>query len=324
MSLNNLKTRINFSGGHRQQDRMNLDKLRSLKKALIYSYQSATAILPDGREFRCLINPNKISMDLDNKILSIPFKDICLNSSIQEGEVDTNIKEGDVIEWKENNSHWIVFLQRLEETAYFRADLRRCRHQIALENGQKYWVYIRGPVEQSLVWMQGNGNYINQLNGTLQIYITQNEETLKFFHRFAKIKLNGNSWEVQAIDAISTPGIIEVALKEVSNNTPKDDLNKAVEQSINVLEIDEKQEEYIFGPTEIYPYETHTYELKNSHLKEGIWSVSELSKKDIVKIVSTDGNKVTLSVLTGKRASFKLNFLGDNHTVSLLIDIKSL
>jgi hypothetical protein len=35
------------------------DKRRSLRKALLYSYQSNTAILSDGREFRCLINPDK-------------------------------------------------------------------------------------------------------------------------------------------------------------------------------------------------------------------------------------------------------------------------
>lgn len=57
------------------------DKLRSLKKALLYSYQAATAILSDGREFRCLINPDKNKPAYDNKMLSIPFKDICLNAA---------------------------------------------------------------------------------------------------------------------------------------------------------------------------------------------------------------------------------------------------
>ena len=33
-------------------DRMNESKLRSLKKALLYSYQAATAILADEREFK--------------------------------------------------------------------------------------------------------------------------------------------------------------------------------------------------------------------------------------------------------------------------------
>ena len=58
--LDNMQTRINYSGGKRQVDRMNENKLKSLKKALLYSYQSATALLADRREFRCLINPDKL------------------------------------------------------------------------------------------------------------------------------------------------------------------------------------------------------------------------------------------------------------------------
>ena len=90
MSLNNMKARLGYYGGNRQLDRMNADKLRSLKKALLYSYQAATAILSDGREFKCLINPNKLSLDLDNKIISIPFKDYCLNAGNIDMENDVN------------------------------------------------------------------------------------------------------------------------------------------------------------------------------------------------------------------------------------------
>lgn len=329
MSRNNMKKRLNYLGGQNQQVRMNKDKLKGLKKALLYSYQAATAILSDGREFRCLINPNKLSVDLDNKILSIPFKDICLNADkigiTSQGEVETGIKEGDVIEWKENNSHWIVYLQRLEETAYFRADLRRCRHQIFLENGNKYWVYIRGPVEQSLIWMQGSGNYVNKMNNTLQIYITQNEETLKYFHRFSKIKMNGNTWEVQAVDSISTPGIIEVTVKEDFNNSPKDNLDKAVQESIDIIQVEEKKEEYIHGPTEVYPYETHSYELKNSNIKDGIWQISKLSRKNAAKIISSEGLMTTVSILTGKSATIQLDFIStEGKVITLPIEIKSL
>jgi hypothetical protein len=53
--------------------------LTGLKRALLYSYQAETAVLSDGREFRCLINPDKNKPAYDNKIISIPFKDICLN-----------------------------------------------------------------------------------------------------------------------------------------------------------------------------------------------------------------------------------------------------
>ena len=323
MSFNNLKTRLNFLGGSSQRDRMNKGKLESLKKALLYSYQAATIILSDGREFRCLINPNKLNVDLDNKILSIPFEDVCLNED-GSNEVQTNIKEGDIIEWKENGSHWMVYLQRLEETAYFRADLRRCRHQIEFGNGSKYWVYVKGPSESKIEWFSGGGNYINKLNNTLQIYVANNAETLKFFHRFAKIKLNNNTWEVQAIDSISTPGIIEVALKEYFNNTPQDNINKAVEDSINIIKIDEKEEEYIHGPIEVYPYEEYTYELKNSSLQNGQWLLSHMLRPNIAKIISADGLKVTIKILTGKSAEMQLDFVSLEKTISLPIEIQSL
>jgi hypothetical protein len=48
MSLNNLQKRINYHGGARQVDRMVADKDRSLNKALLYSYQSATVELSNG------------------------------------------------------------------------------------------------------------------------------------------------------------------------------------------------------------------------------------------------------------------------------------
>jgi hypothetical protein len=74
--LDTLGVRLKYAGGKKADDRMQLDKLRSLKKALLYSYQAETIVLEDGREFRALINPDKLKNDYDNKILSVPFKDI--------------------------------------------------------------------------------------------------------------------------------------------------------------------------------------------------------------------------------------------------------
>lgn len=99
-ALENMKSRINYNGGKDQESRMNADKLRSLKKALLYSYQAATAILSDGREFRCLINPDRLKTSYDEKIISIPFFDIQLNTDrigkTKEGEVEIGLKPGDV------------------------------------------------------------------------------------------------------------------------------------------------------------------------------------------------------------------------------------
>lgn len=116
--LDNLRTRLQYHGGERQISRMNEDKLRTLKKALLYSYQSATAVLADGREFRCLINPDMIKNEYDNKLISIPYYDICLNErelaeelgeewhpkKTTEGLQEVGMKTGDVFTWKENGT----------------------------------------------------------------------------------------------------------------------------------------------------------------------------------------------------------------------------
>lgn len=314
LNIENLKTRLNYAGGANQQKRMNEDKLKSLKKALIYSYQAATAILSDGREFRCLINPNKISLDLDNKILSIPFEDVCLNKELSEPQKTTdgielvNIKEGDTFEWKENGSHWIVYLQRLEETAYFRADIRRCRYEAELENGSKYWVYVRGPVEQSILWSQGGGNFYNKLNNTIIIYITKNEETENYFYRFKKLTINNKPWEVQAVDNISTPGIIEVSLKETYTNTPEKDIEKAVEEAVKKEEIPTQNNSYIYGLDEVYPYDVRHYELKNYGGDPGTWKIMSESRKNMIKLQNISPYDVTIQIITGKSGSFTLAY----------------
>lgn len=326
MSLNNMKNRINYYGGASQQERMKEDKLRGLKKALIHSYQAATAILQDGREFRCLINPNKVSLDLDNKIISIPFKDVCLNENrvgtTTQGLQDIGLKEGDTIEWKENGSHWIIYLQRLEETAYFRAEIRRCRNEIELSNGSKYWVYVRGPVEQSIVWTQANGNYANKLNNTVIMYITKNEETLNYFSRFKKIDIDNKPWEVQAVDSISTPGIIQVSLKETYTNLPETDLEQAVQNSIDKIEIEEQEGIYISGLDTVYPYDVRTYQLKNYRGNAGTWKIVNPSRKNLVKISQFSKDEVTLHIITGKSGDFSLVYVNKNEEEIAKLDIK--
>lgn len=321
MSLKNMKFRLQYQGGN-QQERMNKDKLRSLKKALIYSYQAATAKLADGREFRCLINKNKLSLDLDDKIISIPYEDVCLNQDMigttTEGIQETGIKEGDVFEWKENGSHWIVFLKRLEETAYFRADIRRCRYEITLDNGNKYWGYIRGPVEQQILWSQTNGNYYNKLNYTLILYLPQTKEILEYFHRFNKVTVGNRPWEIQAIDDLSTPGLIQVHLKETYSNTIKNNIEKAVEDSINVDIVDEKEETYIHGPSEIYPYDSKVYELKNYQWKAGVWSVENESRSKMIDLVNITSNSVTINVVTGRSGAFTLVYKVDGQVIAVL------
>ena len=70
------------------------------------------------------------------------------------------------------------------------------------------------------------------------MFITQNKETMDYFHRFNKIMINSEPWEVQGVDSISTPGILEVHLKETYNNIVENDIDKAVKDSINIDIVD--------------------------------------------------------------------------------------
>jgi hypothetical protein len=140
-SLNNLNKRLQYRGGNQEQ-RFQKDKLMSLKRSLLYSYQAATAVLADGREFRCLINPDKLKPAYDNKIISIPFKDIRLNPEQEDkekttmGEEEIGMKPGDVFLWKETNTYWLVYLRYIEEDAYFRAEIRRCDTTVTINDNE--------------------------------------------------------------------------------------------------------------------------------------------------------------------------------------------
>lgn len=322
MSLDIMKERINYNGGKEQESRMNVDKLRTLKKALLYSYQAATARLTDGREFRCLINPDKLKTNYDEKIISIPFFDIQLNPELKEnkkfqktskGEEEIGMKPGDVFTWKETNTDWLVYLRRYEETAYFRAEIRKCDYEIEV-NDKKYKVYIGGPDASAIIWNKVKKTEWNDLNYSITMYVTKDKNTEAFFHRFAKIDINKKPWEVQAIDSISQDGIIIVALKETYENS----IEEAVEKEKVDVYVDLTQP-YIKGPETVYPYDVVTYYIKNA---EGGEFVAEGSG---FEIASQDAEHIKLGIVTGKSGSFTLKYkIQDKEDIVLPITIGSL
>lgn len=318
-SLENLKSRLQYEGGNQGQ-RMEMHKLRTLKKALLYSYQAETARLEDGREFRCLINPDNLKPDYDNKILSIPYRDICLNKprvgKITEGEEETGIKPGDVFEWVEDNSFWIVYLRYPEETAYFRADIRKCESEVDI-NGKKYKVYVRGPVETTIQWNQKKGDEWNDINYSLIIYVTKNEDTLAFFHRFQKVEIDGNMWEVKTVDPYHGDGVIEVNLGEWYNNTiEKEIMQEPIEPEPEI----DKNSVYIEGPREVSAFDMNCkYIIRNAG--GGTWSID--SRKGLIR--AQDPTSAVLDIVYGKSGSFNLSYTTEKgEKITLPIVIKSL
>ena len=309
MSLELLNKRLQYQGGNQEQRFIN-DKLRSLKRALLYSYQAATAILSDGKEFRCLINPDKNKPAYDNKILSIPYKDICLNAprvgKTSEGEVDINIKPGDVFIWKETNTHWLVYLEYIEEDAYFRSEIRRCDQEVKIEDNS-YWVYIRGPVETSIEWNQKAGIEWNTLNYSLVMYITADEITNNYFERFKTIKVldprynKEKTWQVVGVDPYYGDGIIQVFLDEYFENSIADAV--AAENSAETGEenpVDETAA-YIDGPTEVQQYSKAYYEIHNA--EGGQWFIRWKEKTDPL---NSSLKIIPLNISIGELGTFTL------------------
>lgn len=318
--LENLNKRLNFRGGN-QEGRMQQRKLETLKKALIYSYQGATAKLSDGREFRCLINPDKLKENYDDKIISIPFKDICLNAEqvgkTSEGPVEIGMKAGDVFEWKETGTHWLVYLQRLEEDAYFRAEIRRCQYEVQVGE-DTYKVYVRGPGGADISWHTKQTTFSwNDLNYDAVMYITRDAKTMEAFKRFDIIEIAGKPWEVQMVDRLTTEGIITINLKEYYQNSIKDEAEEKLQ------EIEEQkpiEESLIKGDKAVYPYDEKEYSIA-AEISGGIWEVS--NKKAV--ILKQDDKIMTLAIVWGKSGSFDIIYKREGFDdIVLPIEIKSL
>lgn len=269
-NLNLLKLRAKHANNDRQHDRMVKDKLRSLHRALLYSYQTAW-IKKDGAEdadyVRALINPDKVKFDYDEKIVSV--------------EYEHGFGPGDTFEWKNTGTHWIILKQEMTEVAYFRGNVRRCQELLIIdpETGDKVsiWAAVRGPVETKLNTIQKAGIVADVPNMTLQLYIPKTEQNIRLFERYVTFEFGGRFWQVVAPDVISTPGIIEIPAVEDYECHHSDLLVEIVDPNPPV----EDYEETIIGETFVKPLEQSIYTVTSFSEFEN-WTV-ELSSdnKDV-------------------------------------------
>ena len=274
------------------------------------------AIIQDkeGNYFRCLINHDKLKVDYEDKIISIPFEENTVTiDPVHDNHdlVSTNFHNGTVFKWVHGNkeewvpdTYWIVYMQYSEETAYFRGEIRKADEEIKIivinddgtETEKTYRGWMTGPNEETLVWNVKKGVVWNDMNYTKKLYITKDEDTLAYFKRFDRVIINGKSWEVQAYnDNYGTSssnvdtGIIRVALKETYTST---------DQQIKEMEMAAAVEEpMIFGPDVLSPYDEVQYSTNTS----AAWEV--LIPEDAGEIISysvDNDNNLKIVVLTTK------------------------
>ena len=421
-SFERMKKRVGYFGDSLSADqwtRMREDKLRSLKKALRYSYQAAIvqkynvsadseqkqlitiatklekiATLTDEERaslwtqlsaieqtypnlkqydrysqeylkllrdiiaeisqtqpyFRCLINHDKLKVDYEDKVLSIPFEENTVSIDPVKDNLDlveTGFHNGTVFKWVHGNkqewtpdTYWIVYMQYSEETAYFRAEIRKADEEIEIitiddegtESTVRYRGWMTGPNETTALWNVKKGVVWNDMNYTKLLYITKDEDTLAFFQRFDRIIINGKPWEVQAYnESYSTnkngdteSGIIRVALKETYTNTPqfvREKIQELDQNDARAAEYDAQHTQArIDGPATAAPYDILTYTAKNMD-EDSTWTLSDST---LAKIISTsqDGKTIKISILADSsvKEGFNLSY-GD---LSINIPIVSL
>lgn len=279
---------------------MVMDKLRSLHRALLYSYQACWVRRdndPRATWQRALMNPDKVKFDYDEKILSIDY--------------ESEFHAGDTFEWgKGTGSHWIILKPEDTEIAYLRANCRRCHYLTATdpETHEEFsqWAAIRGPVETKLNTIQKAGIIADVPNLTLDIYICDNEQNRRTFERYHKFEFNGRTWMVNAPDFISTPGILEIQVQE---DYECDHLDFELKEDPNPPV--EAEDNEIMGETFVKPLENMMFSPKFA-IAGAEWSISLPATKnkeiDDVLDYKIAGDNIRVKWTAMKSGSYILHY----------------
>lgn len=312
--INEQALKLRVGGGNRQQERMIKDKRRSLDRAVHFSYQAAEIRNVESEEnsqpIRALINPNKLKQDYDDKILSVRY--------------DYGFKPGDVFEWLGTKTHWLIYLQDLTELAYFRGDIRKCNYQTRWrdENGelQTTWLAIRGPVETKINYIQKNGVSVDRPNLSLNILMPKTDAIIKRFTRYQKFYLrladdltNSVCWRVEAADALSMPGVLEINAVEYYANESEDDIENGLVDELLIIPTEpEDNQELIQGETFIRPKKSYEYLYIGTELGE--WGISN---KYPVEVEYADDTTIRLKWIATTSGQFELKYstLDDSKTI---------
>lgn len=307
-------------GGFPQQDRIIKDRRRTLDRAVLYSYQGALIkkhhpqyepLIEGVREappVRALINPNKLKQDYDDKILSTGF--------------ENDFHPGDIFEWCNTGTYWLIYLQDLTELAYFRGDIRRCSYEVQWKdkNGdlKRTYIAVRGPVEDKINYIQKHGISVDTPNYSLSILMPENRDTIDYFKRYSKFYLQGldegetkTCWRVEAVNSISMQGVIELTAVEYYANEHEDDVQEGIVGAF-VSQIQVPTESHIVGENFIKPKMWVTYEYSST----GTWVLDEKLPVEKEIFINEKGkNCIKIKWLPNYSGQFDLSIGGFTKTI---------
>lgn len=281
-----------------QQDRMIIDKRKSLDKAILYSYQGARVRkLDEETTVPALINPNQVKQDYDDKIISVGF--------------EYNFEPGTIFEWVAGTK-WLIYLQDLTELAYFRGNIRKCNYEISWKNADgsvsSTPVALRGPKETKIDSSIQEDISVDSPNHTLNILMPSTEETLAYFKRYARFFFKDKCWRVEGVDSISMKNIIEIDATEYYANKDTDDLENGIADGA-ILSPIEPTESAIKGESFIKPKMTYKYEYTGTEIGDWTWD------KNLPISAVVNGNEITITWKQSHIGQFDLSFGTSTKTI---------
>ena len=310
--LDRMIQRASYDGYDLHDKQIVSDKYKSFKAALRSSYQAEWITIENGKRWRCLINPSRLTENFDKKVISIDF--------------DSGLQEGTVFYWDRTKKHWIVNLQQHTEEAYFRGIINRCDYEIDVD-GTNYWISLTGPNETDTNWNEKHGITWNDLNYSMKGIITKNSQTVNYFTRHEVIKLKltypdvetgeeieeWHRWKVVATDKYSSNNVMEIYLKEWYDNELEDEMRPVEEDSPSLME------PHIEGPATC-----HVFDSDLSYSIVGLNNGEFVVNSNKVKITKMDKTSCLIDILTTKASSFELLYNVNGETKARLnIIIKS-
>lgn len=327
INLDLMRKRLEWQGGIHQEDRMIKDKQRTFHRALLYSYQACSVELVQKHntvlyeepqldedmmvfgEVRALINPDKLKQDYDDKIISVDY--------------DHCYEPGDVFEWKRTDTHWLIYTRQITEDAYFRGEIRRCRHTLKFKDPQgnicRTWVAIRGPVETAIVSEQKNQERVHSPNLTLEILMPGNDITISAFDRYKEFIFESKLWKVTATDSISMQGVLQLTAIEDYYNEETDDMVNEIADGLVVEPQDPTPNSEIQGETFILPKMEEHYVAPE---EGGEWCIME--KNMPVTLKTINNLEVTIKWNKAVSGQFTLKWTKGNQHIEKVIVVESL
>lgn len=215
--------------------------LRSFQQAMDSADGTEILQTKDGKEWICSVTNMKDDWNTDRKI-------VCIDNR-------SCVDVGDILHWEATNTDWLITLQDLTITDYFKGEFWKINYTIK-------WVDTKGKLREAKVNIKGPAEtrtkyddtrsitLVGKDNDTTEIMIS--EKDYVDLGRFDRVLIKDRAWRIAVVDDISNRNIVRLNLIEDYTSDIRDDLPNAIPYN-NRMETPSKDDKkyYLLGPTDL-------------------------------------------------------------------------